>query len=54
MSDNPPTGASINADSNSNGSVSGRESHDWNVAHESRSEVPQMDDSAGVGGGAFS
>ena len=44
-----PTGAGINADSNSNGSVSARESHDWNVSHESRAEVPQMDDGAGIG-----
>jgi hypothetical protein len=44
-----PSGAAVNADSNSNGKVSAKEAHDWNVTHESRAEVPQSDGSVAVG-----
>ncbi len=45
-----PSGAAVNADTNSDGKVSAAEAHQWNVSHESRTEVPQSSDTGGVGG----
>jgi hypothetical protein len=45
-----PSGAAVNADSNSDGKVSAAEAHLWNVSHENQTEAPQSDDSAGIGG----
>ena len=44
-----PGGSAINADTSGNGKVSAREAHNWDVSHESLSEIPQMDDTGGVG-----
>ena len=48
-----PSGAAVNADSDASGKVSALETHNWNVTHESRSEVPQMDDSGAIGTGFY-
>lgn len=44
-----PTGAAVNADSNGSGNVSVKEAHNWNCAHENRSETPMSADLGGVG-----
>lgn len=44
-----PAGNPINADTTGNGKVSAVEAHNWNVTHENLPEVPQMDDSGGIG-----
>lgn len=46
-----PDGTGINADSNSNGKVSMTEAAAWNTNHENQPEVPQVDNTGGVGAG---
>ncbi|MFB3764718.1 MAG: C13 family peptidase [Methanotrichaceae archaeon] len=44
-----PTGASVNADANSDSGISVLEAHNWEANHEDLAEVPQMSDVGGIG-----
>jgi len=44
-----PSGASVNADTNSDSGISALETHNWEVSHEDLAEVPQISDMGGVG-----
>ena len=48
-----PMGAAVNADANSSGKVSAREAHTWEKNHESRAEIPQMNDMGSIGSSFF-
>jgi hypothetical protein len=44
-----PNGTAVNADSNGNGKVSCIEAHNWDVTHENKAEVPQVNYSGTTG-----